>query len=179
MSTGKKYERELVQALRDVTVTAERVPRSVADALPSKIDDVICVPEGMPVADSDHRPITDYLQELDDPRAFAEYVGSVVKVECKYTSSGAHGVQTLLDAHLRGPGLGWPNPVYWQGADVYSGGPAAFATALEYGDGSAEAYEVGGSPPKGASGLLEDADAAAIRASREPWVMIWKPMEAK
>jgi len=40
-SVGKKYERELVNKLRDYFPT-ERVPRSVADA--SQVDDVIVWP---------------------------------------------------------------------------------------------------------------------------------------
>jgi len=106
---GKQYERELVRELSSYSLIAERVPRSVADAMPGPIDDVICVPEKTPMArrlDGDSaRPVTDHLQSIaeQDAERFVEAVGSITQVEVKYTSSGAYGVQ----AHPFGDRRDW------------------------------------------------------------------------
>lgn len=172
-SRGKKWERDLCSELEEYPLTAERVPRSVADALPGPIDDVVCVPGEMETADHDHRAITNHLQDLtDDTEAFLEYVQRVTCIEVKYTSSGGYGVQTLLSTHLETIGLGTREALWWSAADVYTGGLAAFAEWVLHGETSY--WELDDSPPSSAVGLLDEADAAAVRAEREPWALIWE-----
>ena len=170
-SKGKTYERELVRELRDLSLVAERVPRSVADAMPGPIDDVICLPSDADAAAHDDRPITTRLQELHAD-GFAAYLSGITQIEVKYSSSGAYGSASLLDAHKRTVGLGTCQSLVWP-CGVQTGGLAAFAAWVEGSLVEEWVYDHG-TLPSAPRALLDSSDAAAIRASGEPWVVVWE-----
>jgi len=172
-STGKKYERELVNKLRDY-FPAERVTRSVADA--SQVDDVIVWPyyDDLPDAElpddkdvNPDRPLTTRLQ------SGAIGIDELLQVEVKYTSGGAYGVKGLLSKHLETVGLGDISCVAWANG-WRSGGLKAWAFA--HSEIARDIYEVDDTLAKGAQKLVRpnNVDAAAIRSPRKPWVMVWK-----
>jgi len=172
--TGKKYERKVVNCLAEYNVTAERVPRSVADATP--VDDVVVAGSGFePIEEDGDRPITRQLQRQEIE------LKEVTQVEVKYTSGGAYGVKGLYNAHLAGIGLGGAQHMLCQDG-WSSGGLMAFVACVfrPLGDGawktSSEAWCTEDSLAKGTRELIagEMADAAAIRGPRRPWVVVWR-----
>jgi len=176
-STGKKYERELVNKLRDY-FPAERVPRSVADA--SQVDDVIVWPyyEDLPDAElpddkdvNPDRPLTTRLQ------SGAIGIDELLQVEVTYTSGGAYGVTGLLSKHLETVGLGGISCVSW-GNGWRSGGLKAWA--FQHSEIADEVYEVDDTMAKGARQLVgPSVDGAAIRSPRNPWVMVWREVDGE
>jgi len=173
-SKGKSYERALVRALRSLSLHAERVPRSVADAMPGPIDDVVCASPDTQVADHDNRPITSHLQDglVDDPAAFAEYLGELVQVEVKYTKNETYGLSGLYSTHLETVGLGSQTSLAWP-SGRHTGGVAAFAAWMV--DCAGEGWEYDdGQLASSTTGLLDEADAAALKAPRRPWVVVWE-----
>lgn len=167
-SKGKQRERELVNIINERSgLTAERVPRSVADATP--VDDVVVVPDELE-GDGD-RPITRKLQRLEME------IDDLLQVEVKYTSSGGYGLATLRDAHLRTVGLGLPRPLQWEGG-WRTGGMSACVCHLYEGDNTPPVRSeqfIDDMPPKTAMKVYDETvDAVAFREAREPWVMLWR-----
>lgn len=165
-SKGKKNERKLANAFRDIGWTGERVPRSVADSQPY-IDDVLVSP--YEVDHDGHRPLTTALveEEMD--------FGDMYRLESKYSSSNGFGAATLYKAHLETVGLGGTSAVRW--ADGWAtGGPHAFAwyhTRPE----EWELYEHDHTLPKSTRALVADdphVDGAAIRLAAKPFVLVWR-----
>ena len=166
-SVGKQKEREVVAELDGVGWTAERVPRSVADATP--VDDVVCTPQ--PIDDAHpQRPITRQLQAEGEGLGLAD----IYQVEVKYRGDGGYGAATFYSTHLESVGLGCVRPVRWR--DGYlSGGAAAFVTYQSYDTGLPEAWEVDEKAPKSATDLLvPSVDGVAIRMARRPWIFLWR-----
>ncbi|MFB6374069.1 MAG: hypothetical protein ABEN55_13370 [Bradymonadaceae bacterium] len=164
---GKAREREVVDELEDVGWTAERVPRSVADATP--VDDVVCTPQ--PIEDPHpQRPITRQLQTEGDGLG----LGDVYQIEVKYRSDSGFGAATFYREHLEAIGLGGVRPIRWR--DGYlSGGVAAFVTYQTYEAGRPEAWEAEDKAPQSATDLLvPEVDGAAVRLARRPWIFLWK-----
>ena len=168
MGKGKEYERKFVRALKQKGWVAERVPRSVADA--SAVDDVLAAPPWYEADDEDgNRPITKPIQRQElshvDP----------IQIEVKYTSTGSYGLPGLYRAHLETVGLGGLQPIEWPG-EIWTGGIAAFASMLDEECFGLDAWERDESLAKGTLELLEPAlvDAAALRAPRKPWVLVWE-----
>lgn len=166
---GKRNESKLADALEEYGWTAERVPRSVADATP--LGDVVAVPPGVETADHEHRPIT---------RAFSQGklpLSAIDRIECKLTNSSAYGVKTLLKMHLRGTGLGTPCPTQWACGHL-SGGPQAWVWWQQSGGEAVDPYHVEKELPKTAADLLDDehdlVDAAAVRETGGPFVVVWR-----
>lgn len=165
---GKRWEREFANLIDDLDGwTAERVPRSVADATP--VDDVVCVPREVPDDGDGHRLITRKLQRQE-----LEY-DEIIQVEVKHRSSGGFGMHTLRQAHLETIGLGTLQHLRW-GDGWCTGGVEAWRYVLASG-GRADHWERDDLPPKTARGAYEDkpnTDAVALHESGEPWVMLWR-----
>lgn len=171
-STGKRYERQLVTKLRSYGLTAERVPRSVADATP--VDDVVVTLEDIDDPHPD-RPIT---RELQNGRLT---VDDIIQIEVKYRSSGGYGMASLYDTHLSTVGLGSTRAAIWASQGFVTGGPASFASHLEF--ECINDREVDDSLPKTLMDLFAvtdsnrgkgRVDAVALRMARKPWVMCWR-----
>lgn len=176
-ASGKREEKRLARELNELGWLAERVPRSVCAATPSKIDDVIAVPPGtaaqVPEPGNEHRPLTEAVQSK------ALEASAVDTIEVKYTSGSAYGCKGIYKAHLETVGLGTLRALQWDCGHL-TGGVAAWC-----------AYQLGGphekipflpdpddstTLAKTAARLLkpETVDAAAIRLSGHPFVMVWR-----
>jgi len=173
VSKGKEYERRLVHRLREHGWTAERVPRSIADAQPTNIDDVIVVPDGVPTADHEDRPITRAIQSGDLPTS------AVDKVEVKYTSTGRHGISGLYTAHLESVGLGGRRAIQWSCGHL-TGGIRAWTVFCEAHDpagdvGAERVWRSDDTLAKSTRKLFDDTvTAVALKAPRKPWVLVWR-----
>lgn len=172
MSKGKTYEKRLVRRLREHGWTAERVPRSICDAQPTNIDDVVVVPGGVPTADHKDRPITRAIQSGDLPAIVVD------KIEVKYTSTGGYGINGLYNTHLETVGLGGRRAVQWSSGHL-SGGLRAWTEFCERYDPAEPffggPYRVDDTLAKSAARLFDETvTAVALKAPRKPWVVIWR-----
>lgn len=163
-SVGKSKEREVVHLLEEHGWTAERVPRSVADATP--VDDVVAVPRTLDEVDHD-RPVTRRLQTGQLTR------DDLLEVEVKYRSSGGYGMATLYDKHLETVGLGTHRPVVWS-SGLSSGGSEALYACTARDVESIDVWSCQEALPKTTRDLLDDGvDVVAMRQAREPWLFVW------
>jgi hypothetical protein len=176
-SKGKRYERELVRKFNKCAgLTAERVPRSVADA--TAIDDVVIVPRDLPGRDdiNDNRPITTRLQRQELT------LDHILQVEVKYTSTNGYALTTLRDAHEGVVPLDWEGSLTW--SDGWRTGGVSSLHCYIKGRTGRPAPEELGRKPKGKNNSLpktptdvyrnNDVDAVAFREPREDWLLLWR-----
>jgi len=162
---GKEWEKKLVRQFDGYPVTAERVPRSVADAQP--VDDVLVARAEADLVDHPHRPITRALAE--------EQIGKdeYEQLECKYTSGREYGINGLYSLHLETVGLGTTSVVWWPDSGVYSGGISAFVAWLQWDD--VECWEHDDTLSKSTRKLFGGRyRGCALRGTGKPWVLVWE-----
>lgn len=172
-SKGKKREQELVRKIDDRPGwTAERIPRSVADARPLE-GDVLAYPAELEVREQDHahHPIASRLESGELDRS------DVLEIEVKWRSSG-QSIKGLYQAHRDTVGLGY-SKIFLMWSDGMRSGGLPVWTNLESGPqrgvgGPVDCMRIDDTPASWPRKAAEGVDAAAFRMSRAPWVLLWQ-----